>query len=331
MPISKHRKNRKKPGISGQPIRSGSSESRSRFRGAYRETYLQDWLDSGRALITGDQDVRHVVESRLGRPEYSMERLVRELDRRMLHYADAYPKDSRAYEASGLYRQIVDFIEPKGGLLVDIACADGYLLAAWPGDTAIGNDINGYQLQRGEEVLRRAGKVVNRYSRSVVGFDQRRGFILESDPEEQDVDLEGITLIFDDIMNLNRTAEVLERNNTKADIVTMVLGGSRTTEPFNFLDSETQRFNIHFLPYVMDNLHKICEPGARCYFAIGSGGIKNDVEFRRGMGMTLPQFWQKNYGNTIDVGRHVYLSLPESHERVGGDALSVVETIFKGT
>lgn len=333
MPPSKKRK-KGKPNRVTQPIRPGGSgsgpESRGTFRGAFRETYLQDWLDSGKALVTEDQYVRQVVEQRLGEPEYHAERLIRDLNRRMVKYANDWPSESRIYERNGLYKEVVDFIGPQDGLLVEIGAGTSNFIAAWGSDNVLGVDSNGYVLQRGEEFLTRAGKEVSRYSRTIIGFDQSRGFVLKPHPSQAEIDLEGITLMFDEVQSLDHTAEVLERNGTKADIVTFMLGGGVVCDDLNFLDPVKNKTELRHVPILVNNLYKISHPGTKVYFGLVTT-VGSEAELRRATGTGVQQYWSENHGNVIEYNRNLFLPLPATPGRAYNSFVNLVETTFKGT
>jgi SAM-dependent methyltransferase len=262
------------------------------------------------------------------------EKLLPYQDESMRDYSEDWVKISQRHIETGLYKRILDFFQPDEGLLVDLGCGTGSLLAELPFDSVLGVDINHYCLQMAEEQLAKRGKPVYRFSRSYISFDPEKGFILKPHPLMEELDLSRTNLIIDDISQLDNTVRVLYNQGIKADMVTYMLhGGYTSVSPLQFIDLmrfrdysdfwQTRRIDymIDFENAVLDSMGQICRSGGRVLF-----GRRMSVHDRSGRQLTdaherMGQELAKRHSDVLDVVRTTTVPIIEE-DGISGIVLS---------
>lgn len=236
----------------------------------FNETYFGSWYLAAMEALK-KRESRQALPQTM-RSADKLEQLVRQVDSDLQRYAGEWSQISDMHARNGVYRQIREFIGEQRGLLVDLGCGTANFLAECGNIPAIGVDLNGYCLQLAEQNLNDKGFPVRRYSKSILSFNPKRGF--EVTPTEGDLYLDGITLLNDDITQLQMTKQILGQAGIKADVVTFILWGGRNVyEEFHFLDPKVGSFDYksaaRLTKYnLMEQLPHILKSGGRFYLAM---------------------------------------------------------------
>lgn len=208
---------------------------------------------------------------RIGAP-MPLEMMVKQANQAAKEYAGNWADLSKRHREGGVYRTVADLIGKRDGLLIDVGCGNGNLIATLDRDKVLGFDNNLYALELAEENLRNRGLKVSRYGKATIGFDSHVGFFLDPLPIKEDVDLDGITLICDDMGRCTNTKSILASNQEKAKTVVISLtGGQNVWEPLHFITAIKKKVgaynpnNLAGFDHIMPNLSSICYPDAKIY------------------------------------------------------------------
>ena len=262
----------------------------------FEETYFGTWYLTLIEMLKR-RSTREAVPQQLRSAE-KLERIIQQLDSDLQRYATEWQKLSDMHKENGVYKQIAQFIGEPKGLLIDLGCGNGNFLAEWSNVPAVGVDLNGYCLQLAEHNLKEKVLPVVRYSKSVLSPNPEKG--LDVSPSEGEIHLDGITLLTDDVTELNMTKHVFEQKGVKADIVTCMLWGGRNVyETIHFLDPNSGSFDYksaaRLTKYkLMDNLPFILKSGGRFYLAMRTHPLSELIASRIG---TMEDMFQDLAGN----------------------------------
>lgn len=252
----------------------------------FEETYFGPWNIAVKETLN-DYAAHASISEVIKIPKLSLTGIVRKFHNELRDYAVDWNMISNTHKERGVYRDIVGFIGRQEGLLIDLGCGNGNFIAEYGQVPAIGVDLNGYSLQLAEKNLKENVFPLKRYSASTLSFNSKKGFDIR--PLEGELCLDGVTLLCDDIYNLEMTKKVLRDKDMRADIVTfMLFGGRNAYEAIHFLDSNPGSFDYKSAARVtkykiMEQLPDILKPGGKFYVGIRVDPSTEEILSKKGM------------------------------------------------
>ena len=138
----------------------------------------------------------------------------------------------------------------------------------------------------------------------------------EVKPSEGELYLEGITLLNDDITNLDMTRKILKDKGVKADLMTFTLWGGRDVyTPIHFLDPNIRSYkHYHSQAYqvysLAEKLPELLNPNGRFYVAVRwEPRVEQNLQAQ---GKTVESMYQSLVGNIGRVTRVASFPLHET-------------------
>ena len=223
------------------------------------------------------------------------------LYRAMSDSALVWGEVAKKHRERGVYKKIAEFgdLYRDNGLLVDVACGCGYLLAELRKQHMLGLDINPFCLELAAHSLAEVGIPTNLHLGTHIEFKEGRGFVLVPDVLDRDIDISGVNLITDDMEGLDNASRIMDRIGRKADTVTFSLqGGRNALAMLEFIgelrpSGETQKRTSvqYYFNKLLGDLDKILRVGGKLVLAIRLGVLKEEAIKRLGnVGLSLEEF-----------------------------------------